>query len=101
MEETGRTRRKLLQVLAFAGAGSMGTLGARKLLEKRTVRFRVKGFSCPTCAVGMDTLLMQQRGVLWAKSTYPQGEVTIEFHPHLVGEEALKQCIADAGFQVV
>ena len=60
----------------------------------------VKGFSCITCATGLDTMLLQQKGVISSKSTYPEGKVTVGFDPHRIAEQAIIAFITDLGFTV-
>jgi Cu+-exporting ATPase len=65
-------RRNFIQRITLAGAGSLAASGAAMgAATKRTVTFRVKGFSCITCAVGLDALLSREPGVLHSNSTYP------------------------------
>jgi Cu+-exporting ATPase len=87
-------RRNFIQRITLASAG-IGVASAR---ENKTVAYYVKGFSCPTCAVGLDTLLRQQKGVLQSQSSYPAAITVIKFDPHLVTEISLKALIADLGF---
>lgn len=88
-------RRNFIQRITLAGAA-----GVVKGASGKVVIYHVKGFSCPTCAVGLDTMLHGQKGVLRSKSTYPEGKVTIEFDPDLVGEASLRGFIAEQGFTV-
>lgn len=93
-------RRRFLELATLAGAGSLTGLGI-EAAERRSVVYRVRGFTCITCAVGLDALLQRQRGVIRSTSTYPEGTVAIEFHPHLVTESSLKAFIAEMGFAVM
>ena len=69
-------RRQFIQLITLAGAAGIGPLNAVATTPSETVSCQVKGFTCITCAVGLDTLLRQQKGVLSSKSTYPEGRVT-------------------------
>ena len=93
-------RRNFLRMLAVAGAGSVSVLGMAAAGEKRAVSYHVEGFTCVTCAIGLDTMLTRLHGVVRSHSSYPEGAVNIDYHPHLVSEETRKQCIRDAGFTV-
>jgi Cu+-exporting ATPase len=64
------------------------------------VIYLVKGFSCITCATGLDTMLGQQKGITSSKSTYPEGQVTVGFDPHQITEQAIVGFITDLGFTV-
>jgi copper chaperone CopZ len=66
----------------------------------RTATYRVKGFSCVTCATGLDTILSQQKGIKSSKSTYPAGVVTVCFNPDQLTEERIVGLIGELGFTV-
>ena len=69
-------RREFVQLIATLGAGSLvsaaGTppASAPESSASHSVTFHVKGFSCITCAVGLDTMLKQNNGVASSHSTY-------------------------------
>ena len=93
-------RRNFLQSLAAAGTSSVAALGIVAASELRTVTYRVNGFSCVTCAVGLDTMLLQQKGIVRSKSTYPEGVVVITFDPRIMNDKAVVAFIAEQGFRV-
>jgi Cu+-exporting ATPase len=66
----------------------------------RTVIYQVTGFTCITCATGLDTLLSRQKGVASSKSTYPEGKVTVAFDPRQITEQAMVAFITGLGFTV-
>ncbi len=90
-------RRQFIQLATLAGAG-MSALGAIAASEQKSVTYRIQGFSCVTCAVGLDVMLEKQKGVLQARSSYRDATTTIVFHPALVTEPALRSFIAEVGF---
>ena len=92
-------RRNFMQRITLASAG-IGAISAATILarENKTVTYHVKGFSCPTCAVGLDTMLRRQNGVIQSQSSYPDALTVIKFDPHLVTEKSLKAFIAELGF---
>jgi copper chaperone CopZ len=92
-------RRKVLQYLAISGAGSLA-FEAKGSTMARTTTYMVKGFSCITCAVGLDALLGNQRGVLTSKSTYPEGKVTVRFDPETIDEKEIESVISELGFTI-
>jgi Cu+-exporting ATPase len=94
-------RRNFLQRLTIAGTGAFAVLGKAGAAESRTVAYRIKGFTCVTCAVGLDTLLRQQKGVLRSESSYPEATSVIVFDPSAITEKDLKAFIAEMGFSVV
>lgn len=93
-------RRRFLQLVALSGAGALAPLAVMEAAETKTITYMVKGFTCPTCAVGLDTLLGRQKGVVSSSSTYPEGKVTVRFHPTVVTDAAIKGFIAEMGFTV-
>jgi len=93
-------RRQFVQFVATLGAGSVATIAAADTKGTKTVTYVVKGFSCVTCAVGLDTMLQKQKGIIGSKSTYPEGIVKIQFDPQVVTEKALQEFISEMGFRV-
>lgn len=90
-------RRHFVQLVTFAG-GLAAVEAAAHTGDTKTVAYRVRGFTCVTCAVGLETMLRQQKGVKWAKATYPDASVTIKYDSSAVTEPALRGFIADLGF---
>jgi Cu+-exporting ATPase len=88
----------------ICGTGAVGAAGltAADAVAKETtaVTWKVKGFTCITCAVGLEVMLRQQKGVTRAKASYPQNSVVIGFDGKLTSEKALKEFIAGCGFSV-
>ena len=91
-------RRRFIQLMGVAGAGSLATITALEAADAKTVTYKVKGFTCVTCAVGLETLLRQQKGVIWVKASYPDTSATIKYQPAIVTEDQLKAFIAEMGF---
>jgi copper chaperone len=93
-------RRHFLQRIALAGAGGLAASGTIEASENKTVTYRVQGFTCVTCAVGLETMLQREKGIASAKASYPKATVIIQFDPKLVTESLLKGFIAEMGFHV-
>jgi len=93
-------RRRFLQLVALSGTGALSPLEVMGAAAAKSVTYLVKGFSCPTCAVGLDTMLGGQKGIVWSKSTYPDGKVIVRFNPDVVTESGIKAFISDMGFTV-
>ena len=102
-------RRKFLTNVMGATAGlgvaGAGTVAVRKLarpgpVENQTVHYKVKGFTCVTCATGLEMMMMQQPGVARAQASYPHGTVVVGFDENLISEPALREFIAGCGFSV-
>ena len=93
-------RRRFFQLMTLATAGGLAPLEAAPSRATKTVTYHVKGFSCVTCATGLDTMLRQQKGITSSKSSYPEGTATIRFDPDRTTEKAIVAFIADLGFTV-
>lgn len=93
-------RRQFVQLISLAGVGGLAATAAEAAIETRTVTYRVKGFSCITCAVGLDAMLQREKGVTWSRSSYPDGIVVINYAPREITENALRSYITDMGFTV-
>ena len=94
-------RRKFLSLAAFAGAGSLAAIEGVAHAERRTVTFRITGFTCVTCAIGLETMLEKERGVIRAKASYPDSVTTITYNPAVTSEGRLADFITTTGFRVV
>ncbi len=93
-------RRRFLHLVALSGVGALAPLAVMEAADTKTITYMVKGFTCPTCAVGLDTLLGRQKGIVSSNSTYPEGKVTVRFHPGVVTDAVIKSFIAEMGFTV-
>jgi len=103
-------RRQFIKFATLTGATGLASMGALIALEKneakntidatetKAVTWRVHGFTCVTCAVGLEVMLRQQKGVKSAQASYPNATVTIQFHPETVSEASLRAFITDIGF---
>ena len=101
-------RRQFLEIAGLTGAAALISLrresgAAEKHPEEdtkgtETATWVVGGFSCVTCAVGLETMLRQKKGVASAHASYPASSVAIHFHPGLVSKTALQSYMADLGF---
>jgi copper chaperone CopZ len=106
--EEAMIRRKFLQLVALSGAGALAPLEgiagtaavANANAKGKTAVFQVKGFSCVTCAVGLDTMFSRTEGIVSCHSTYPEGKVTVRFDPGSIDEAAVRAVITDAGFTI-
>lgn len=93
-------RRDFIQRLTVAGAGSLTALDAADTGGTQQVTYRIKGYSCITCAFGLEVMLRQQKGVVKAKASYKDENVAIVFRPDEVTEAALQEFIKEKGFTV-
>lgn len=93
-------RRDFIQKIAAAGTGTAAAAAAKPAPAARVV-YMVKGFTCITCAVGLEVVLRGIKGISEAKATYPEGKVTVGYDPALQSEEKIRAFIDKAtGFQV-
>jgi copper chaperone CopZ len=93
-------RRRFLQLVSMASVGGLAPIEGIAAGASKTVTYLVKGFSCITCATGLDTMLSQQKGITLSKSTYPEGRVTVGFDPNQTNEQAIVTFITSLGFEV-
>jgi Cu+-exporting ATPase len=94
-------RRQFMQFVALSSVGALSPVETIAASGPRaTLVLEVKGFTCPTCAVGLDTILTKERGIVSSHSTYPEGKVTVVFDPNESSEQAIRKLIGDMGFTV-
>jgi Cu+-exporting ATPase len=93
-------RRRFLQLCVPVSAGALAIFKVKGSGHAKAVAYEVKGFTCMTCAVGLDTMLRRQKGILASESTYPEGRVVVHFDPDQVKESSIRGFIADTGFTV-
>lgn len=89
-------RRQFIQGIA-CGVGAAGASAA----AHKTVTYRIEGFSCVTCAVGLDSMLKDQKGIVRSKSSYPSRTSVIQYNPDLINEEQIKAFIRELGFKAL
>ncbi len=93
-------RRKFLQLLAITSGSAFSSIDALASALRKTLVLQVKGFTCITCATGLDTLLGKEKGIYSSHSTYPEGRVTVEYNPDVSSEKAIREFISGLGFTV-
>lgn len=86
--------------LAGAGATAIDKLVHTGPKENQSVSYKVKGFTCVTCATGLEVMLMQQAGVARAHASYPAATVSIGFDQNVISAPALREFIEGCGFSV-
>lgn len=93
-------RRDFIQRIAIAGAaGAASATGQTE--ETSTVTFSIQGFTCVTCAIGLEVVLRQQKGVTRAKASYPERKAVVTFDPSMTSADTLKKFINEVtGFTV-
>jgi len=94
-------RRSFIQrVTSVVGAGGLVAVKAEPAVAHKTITYSVKGFSCAACALGLEVMLRQQRGVVTAKASYPSGIVVVGFDPALISDGSIQEVIKSGGFRV-
>jgi copper chaperone CopZ len=94
-------RRNFLCRVTAAGTGAgIAANAAPAANETSAVNWDVKGFTCITCAVGLEVMLKGLKGVARAKATYPDNKVSIGYDAKQVTEQTLKAFIVKCGFRV-
>ncbi|WP_158944759.1 heavy-metal-associated domain-containing protein [Granulicella sp. S190] len=91
-------RRKFLGLMTLASATGLATLKTAAALEKKTAAYKVAGFTCITCAVGLETLLQREHGIAAAKATYPEAILTVTYDPRTISEAAIVEVVESLGF---
>ena len=94
-------RRQFMQLVALSSVAAFNSGESMAAGARTTVIFQVKGFTCVTCAVGLDTLLGKEKGIVSSRSTYLEGKVCVVFDPNESSEETIRKFIAEMGFSVV
>ncbi len=93
-------RRKFIRNVTAAGTASGLALQAGTPQETHSVKYAVEGFSCITCAVGLEAMLKTRKGVARVAASYPEKSVVIGFDNKMTSEKALTDFIAGCGFSV-
>jgi copper chaperone CopZ len=86
-------RRRFMQGIACSLGGVEAAASGSK-----TVTYRIEGFSCVTCAVGLDAMLKERKGIVRSKSSYEERTAVVEFNPGLVSEKQIRGFIEELGF---
>lgn len=89
-----------MQRITCAGTAALAAAQVSRGAQRKTVTYRISGFTCITCAVGLETLLNQQKGILRVEASYPKANVMIDFDPTEISEKSLKGYISQMGFGV-
>jgi copper chaperone CopZ len=93
-------RRDFICQVTAASTASASLSSAAQAKENRSVTYKVQGFTCVTCAVGLEVMLRREKGVTRADASYKENKVVIGFDADLTSEKALKSFIVECGFSV-
>lgn len=64
------------------------------------VTWQIKGYTCITCAVGLEVMLRGLKGVTEAKASYPAKNVVIGYDSKQISEDKIREFISTCGFTV-
>jgi len=92
-------RRRFLGLMTLTGLSGVAALSAKSLVAKTKVTYRVQGFTCITCATGLETLLQREKGVLGVKASYPEGLATVTYDAHSISQTDIQNAIESMGFK--
>ena len=93
-------RRRFLEVLGKAGTG--GALALELGCVRDTpaaVSFQVSGFTCITCATGLETLLGREKGIVAVAASYARAHARVIYAPKLTTPSAIAEKISAMGFK--
>jgi copper chaperone CopZ len=93
-------RRHFIRRMTLAGTVSLAGAGTTPAKSGKSVVYRIQGFACITCAVGLETLLRREPGIERVEASYPNATAVIEFDPARMSEKRLKELISEIGFTV-
>lgn len=82
-----------------AAAGGLAILRAGEKPEKKVATYKVEGFWCPTCSVGLETLLTREKGILSAAATYPEGRTVVTYDARHISPGEIAAAIEGMGFR--
>ena len=93
-------RRRFIGSISAAGGATLNAaISSPK--ETESVTYAIEGFTCVTCAVGLEVMLRGQKGVTRVQASYPERTVVIGFDGTVTSSKVLKGFIAHCGFSVV
>ncbi len=82
-----------------AAASGLAVFRAAEKPDRKTATYKVEGFWCPTCSVGLETLLTRERGILAASATYPDGKTIVTYDGRRTSPAAIAALIESMGFR--
>ncbi len=91
-------RRRFLGLMTLTGVSSVAALSAKSFAEKTTVIYKVQGFTCITCATGLETLLQREKGVLTVRASYPESLATVTYDARSISQAEILKAIESMGF---
>lgn len=94
-------RRKFIRGISAATvAGTETGLSAAARKENAAVAYNVQGFTCVTCAVGLEAMLRGLPGVARVTASYPRKTAEVGFDRDAISEPRIREFIETCGFKV-
>ena len=92
-------RRRFLGLMTFTGVSGIAAFSAKSFGERQTVTYKIRGFTCITCATGLETLLQRKEGVLSVRASYPEGLAAVVYDVKSTSPEEIRKLIEEIGFK--
>ena len=92
-------RRNFIRNVAATMPAASLTLEGAAPKETAAVKFSVEGYTCITCAVGLETLLKMEKEVVPVSASYPGKSAEVGYDSRLTNEKQLVDFIAQCGFK--
>lgn len=73
----------------------------KKPLQGSTLKLKISGMHCSSCAMNIDNSLEEISGVISAKTNYAKGETEIVFQPGKLVAAPAKKAIEKLGYKVI
>ncbi|WVZ77486.1 hypothetical protein U9M48_025345 [Paspalum notatum var. saurae] len=99
MEQNGEGYLKEPLLPGTSGASPAGA-SPRKERKTRKVMFTVRGISCASCAVSIETVVASLKGVESIQVSPLQGQAVVQYRPEETDARTIKIAIEDLNFEV-
>uniref|UniRef100_A0A8R7QMF9 HMA domain-containing protein n=1 Tax=Triticum urartu TaxID=4572 RepID=A0A8R7QMF9_TRIUA len=101
MEQNGESHLKEPLLHAADGASAAAArVSPRKERTTRKVMFNVRGMSCGSCAVSIETVVAGLKGVESIQVSTLQGQAVVQYSPEETDARTIKEAIEDINFEV-
>ena len=91
-------RRRFLGLMTLTGVSGIASSSAKRFADKKSVTYAVRGFTCITCATGLETLLGREKGVLRVSASYPEGLAKVTYDANSISQADIQHSIESMGF---
>jgi Cu+-exporting ATPase len=73
----------------------------KKKVQGETLKIKISGMHCSSCAMNIDNSIEEIPGVLSSKTNYAKGETEVVFAPGKSVQSAAKKAIEKLGYKVI